>query len=114
MQYAKVIYEENGRKKSYRLELLSSKYQIFPLTGKEVLVVTGYKVNKAGEYVSSAVDELQVIIGSELSIEELEEDWKYGELVPAGTASQHEVISCKSCEAECLKSEAYRRDKIQE
>ena len=88
MRYALVKCNDGKRVKTYRLELLTSKIGKGP-SGADVLIVSGYKVNKSGEYIGPAnVDEIQVIVGAD-SIQELEEDWKYGELVAAGTASQH-------------------------
>ena len=90
MRYANIIIKSGGKRKTIRLEILTSERRKSPISGEDVTVITGYKVNKHGEYVGKAnVDEVQIIIG-DLVVKELEEDYKYGELVPVGTASQHQ------------------------
>ena len=89
MRYAAVkIRGTNGRLRTIRLELLASGVKTLP-SGREGLVVTGYKVNKEGDYIGPAdVMEVQVIIGAE-SLTELVSDYKYGELVEPHKASQN-------------------------
>ena len=85
MRYALVSIKPLGAKrvKKVRLEVIKDERR------GDTRIVSGYKVNKEGNYIGPQdVDEIQVLVGAR-KVEELEEDYKYGELVPVGTASQH-------------------------
>ena len=76
----KIKPEGGARLLSVRLEILRDS-----LSPSGSRVVSGYKVRADGSYID--VDALEIYIGVR-SVTELVEDWKYGELVPAGTATQ--------------------------